>query len=78
MLDESDEMEYIFSSPDQPLVIFVPTELAMVEYRNLMTVALSCIDQYKRQGQNLLNDSLELQYKLEKIIFDFSLPMLDN
>jgi hypothetical protein len=26
----------------------------------------------------LQNGSLELQYKLEKIIFDFSLPMMEN
>ena len=25
-----------------------------------------------------MDEALELQYKLEKIIFDFSLPMMDN
>ena len=71
-------MECIFTSPEQPLIVFVPTEFTMNEYKNYMTVALSSIDQYKRQGKNLMDQALELQYKLEKIIFDFSLPLLEN
>jgi hypothetical protein len=49
ILDNEDEVEYLFSSPEQPIVIFVPTELALVEYKNLMTVALRAIDTYKRE-----------------------------
>ena len=78
VLANEEELESIFTSPEQPLIIFVPTELAMVEYKNLMTVCLRDIDRYKRNQINLMSTSLSLQYKLEKIIFDFSLPMLDS
>ena len=46
----------------------------MNEYKNYMTVALSSIDQYKRQGIENQKDALELQQKLERIIFNFSIP----
>jgi hypothetical protein len=44
ILSDEDEMECIFTSPEQPLIVFVPTELTMNEYKNYMTVALSSID----------------------------------
>jgi hypothetical protein len=37
-------MEYVLSTPHNPLIIFLPTELSMNEYKNYMTVALSSID----------------------------------
>lgn len=48
LMNDNDEMEYCLSTPANPLVIFLPTELTMNEYKNYMTVALSAIDQYKR------------------------------
>lgn len=44
ILADEDEMECIFTSPEQPLIVFVPTEFTMNEYKNYMTVALSSID----------------------------------
>jgi len=40
ILSDDDEMEYLFTSPEQPLVVFVPRELTMNEYKSYMTVAL--------------------------------------
>lgn len=54
-------MEYCISTPQQPLIIFIPTELTMTEYKNYMTVALSSIDQYKRQGMVGRDPALLLQ-----------------
>lgn len=70
-------MEYCLTTPQHPLIIFLPTELTMNEYKNFMTVALSSIDQYKRQGIENQRDALELQQKLERIIFNYSLPLLE-
>ena len=49
ILPDDEEMEYIITTPEHPLIIFIPTELTMNEYKNYMTVALTSIDAYKRK-----------------------------
>lgn len=49
IMNDDDEMEYCISTPENPLIVFLPTELTMNEYKNYMTVALQSIDMYKRQ-----------------------------
>ena len=49
ILGEDDEMEYCITTPENPLIVFLPTELSMNEYKNYMTVALQSIDMYKRK-----------------------------
>lgn len=78
ILGDDDEMEYCLTTYEKPLLVFIPTELSMNEYKNYMTVALQSIDSYKRQHLEYQSDSLELQQKLERIIFNFSLPHLDD
>lgn len=50
ILAETDPIDQCISTFENPLVIFVPTDLTMQEYKNFMTVSLSSIDAYKRQG----------------------------
>ena len=40
IMNDDDEMEYCISTPENPLIVFLPTELTMNEYKNYMTVAL--------------------------------------
>ena len=49
ILGNEEWMEYVLTSFENPMTIFVPTELSMAEYKNYMTVALQTIDNYKRQ-----------------------------
>lgn len=50
----------------------------MNEYKNYMTVALSSIDQYKRQSIEQNSETLDLQKKLERIIFNYTVPYLGD
>lgn len=68
LLENDDEIEYFFTQQNNPLIVYVPTDLSNDEFRDYTKITISMLESYK-QSQGQINANMnQLQIEIDTIL----------
>ena len=68
LLENDDEIEYFFTQQNNPLIVYVPTDLSNDEFRDYTKITISMLESYK-QSQGQVNANMnQLQIEIDTIL----------